>query len=70
VRANGEVSSRATWVQGGRILSQQGGFQVTREGWERGARGNQQGEKKARGMRHVYYELCSCSCMYSTRPRN
>jgi hypothetical protein len=27
-----EVSLRATWVQGGRILSQQGGFQVSKEG--------------------------------------
>ncbi len=26
---NGEVSLRATWEQGGRILSQQGGFQVS-----------------------------------------
>jgi hypothetical protein len=43
---NGEVSLRATWVRGGRILSQQGGFQVSREGLERGAKGNQQGEKK------------------------
>ncbi len=28
----GEVSLRATWERGGRILSQQGGFQVSREG--------------------------------------
>jgi hypothetical protein len=28
---NGEVSLRATWVRGGRILSQQGGFQVSKE---------------------------------------
>jgi hypothetical protein len=26
---NGEVSLRATWERGGRILSQQGGFQVS-----------------------------------------
>jgi hypothetical protein len=46
---------------GGRILSQQGGFQVSREGLERGAKGNQQGEiKKARGMHHVYCNLCPC----------
>ncbi len=45
---NGEVSLRATWEQGGRILSRQGGFQVSREGLERGAKGNQQGEKKQR----------------------
>ncbi len=42
---NGEVSLRATWERGGRILSQLGGFQVTRRGLERGARGNEkQGE--------------------------
>ncbi len=29
---NGEVSLRATWERGGRILSQQGGFQVSGEG--------------------------------------
>ncbi len=29
---NGEVSLRATWERGGRILSQLGGFQVSREG--------------------------------------
>ncbi len=29
---NGEVSLRATWERGGRILSQQGGFQVSAEG--------------------------------------
>ncbi len=43
---NGEVSLRATWERGGQILSQQGGFQVSREGLERGAKGDQQGEKK------------------------
>ena len=56
---NGEVSLRATWERGGRILSQQGGFQVSRKGFERGAKGNQQGEKEARGMCHVYYEYDS-----------
>ncbi len=44
-----KVSLRATWIQGGRILSQQGGFQVSRNGLERGAKGNQQGETKSRG---------------------
>jgi hypothetical protein len=29
---NGEVSLRATWERGGRILSQQGGFQVSEMG--------------------------------------
>jgi hypothetical protein len=27
---NGEISLRATWEQGGQILSQQGGFQVSK----------------------------------------
>jgi hypothetical protein len=31
VRGNGEVSLRATWERGGRILSQPGGFQVSGE---------------------------------------
>jgi hypothetical protein len=54
---NGEVSLRATWVRGGRILSQQGGFQVSREGLERGAKGNQQGGKEASGICHVYMNM-------------
>ncbi len=29
---NGKISLRATWVRGGRILSQQGGFQVSKGG--------------------------------------
>ncbi len=45
----GEVSLPATWDRGGRILSQQGGFQVSREGLERRAKGNQQGEIKSKG---------------------
>jgi hypothetical protein len=53
---NGEVSLRATWVRGGRILSQQGGFQVSRRGLERGAKGSK-GElargEKAREFHHV-----------------
>ncbi len=51
---NGEISLRAAWDQGGRILSQQGGFQVSKEDKERGAKGNQQGEKRIRGKRHMY----------------
>jgi hypothetical protein len=46
---NGEVSLRATWERGGRILSQLGGFQVSREGEkgeQRGAKRNQQGEER------------------------
>ncbi len=37
---NGEVSLRATWERGGRILSQQGGFQVSGKGEQRGAKEN------------------------------
>jgi hypothetical protein len=36
---NGEVSLRATWERGGRILSQQGGFQVSGRESKRGAKG-------------------------------
>jgi hypothetical protein len=59
IRARGgkwEVSLRVTWERGGRILSQQGGFQVSGGGLEWGARG----DNKARGMRHVHCNLCSC----------
>jgi hypothetical protein len=42
---NGEVSLRATWERGGRILSQLGGFQVSREG-EKGEQGEQRGAKR------------------------
>jgi hypothetical protein len=41
---NGKISLRATWERGGRILSQQGGFQVSK-GDKWGAKGN--GEKKS-----------------------
>ncbi len=42
----GRVSLQATWDQGGRILSQQGGFQVSKEEQDREQGGIQQGEKK------------------------
>ncbi len=42
----GEISLWATWDQGERILSQQGGFQVSEGDQEREAKGNQQGEKE------------------------
>jgi hypothetical protein len=48
----GEVSLQATWDRGGRILSQLGGFQVSRRGLkgEQGeTKGNQQGERKSKG---------------------
>ncbi len=37
---NGEVSLRATWERGGRILSHLGGFQVSRKGEQREAKGS------------------------------
>jgi hypothetical protein len=43
----GEFSLQAIGDQGGRILSQQGGFQVSERGSEKGSKGskkNQQGE--------------------------
>jgi hypothetical protein len=42
---NGEISLQATWDQGGRILSQQGGFQVSK-GEQEGSKG-----KSARGSK-------------------
>jgi hypothetical protein len=36
---NEEIGLRATWDQGGRILSQQGGFQVSRRDLARGDKG-------------------------------
>jgi hypothetical protein len=63
------------WGKGGqftsnlrpRILSQLGGIQVSRRGLkgeQRGAKGRQgesaRGEEKARGVRHVHCNLCSC----------
>ncbi len=41
----GEFSLQAIGDQGGRILSQQGGFQVSERGSERGARGNSKGRR-------------------------
>jgi hypothetical protein len=43
---NGEVSLRATWERGGRILSQQGGFQVSEEGQKGEQKGISKGKKK------------------------
>jgi hypothetical protein len=45
----GEVSLQATWDRGGRILSQLGGFQVSRRGLK-----GEQGEKKERGECAMY----------------
>jgi hypothetical protein len=43
---NGEVSLRATWERGGRILLQQGGFQVSRQGEKGEQKGISKGKKK------------------------
>jgi hypothetical protein len=61
-RGNGEFSLQANGDQGGRILSQLGGFQVSGQGeqGEQGDQGEQKRTGKARGMHHVY-NLCSCT---------
>jgi hypothetical protein len=56
------VSLRATRSRGGRILSQQGGFQVSEHG-ERGEQGEQgeqgkQGEQGEQGVNRVYSVFC------------
>ncbi len=43
---NGEIGLRATWDQGGRILSQQGGFQVSKREQKGEQRGISKGKKK------------------------
>jgi hypothetical protein len=53
-RKYGEISLQATWDQGGWILSQQGGFQVSEGDQEREAKGNQQRGKRIRGKHHMY----------------
>ncbi len=59
-KGNGEVSLHANGDQGGRILSQLGGFQVS-EGDQKGEQGElARGDNKERGMRHVHFNLCSC----------
>jgi hypothetical protein len=47
---NEEFSLQATGDQGGRILSQLGGFPSKQRGLERGAKGIQQGEIKSKGI--------------------
>ncbi len=64
----GEVSLQATWDRGGRILSQLGGFQVSR----RGLKGEQKGGKgelargdKSKGNAPYIVVHCNlCSCIY------
>jgi hypothetical protein len=48
---NEDISSRATWDQGGRILSQQGGFQVSRRGFRKGTKGDSARGEKSKGKR-------------------
>jgi hypothetical protein len=45
----GEVSLQATWDQGGQILSQQGGFQVSKGGLRKRSKGESAKGEKARG---------------------
>jgi hypothetical protein len=63
---NGEVSLRATWERGGRILSRLGGFQVSREG-EKGEQWGAKGSKEesARGRKGTCraHKLCSRPCI-------
>jgi hypothetical protein len=58
---NGEFSLRATWERGGRILSQQGGFQVSEGKLKGSKRESSGGDKKARGLCHAYCNLYSCT---------
>jgi hypothetical protein len=61
---NGEISLRATWDQGGRILSQQGGFQVSKGDLEREAKGIHQGEKnKGEGARCIEPKCVHNDCV-------
>ncbi len=52
------VSLQATWDGGGRILSQLGGFQVSRRGPKGGAKGKDgrgsTKRNKSKGVRHVH----------------
>ncbi len=55
----GEVSLQATWDRGGRILSQLGGFKVSRRGFERGTKGDKGGSargNKKQGECAMYFE--------------
>ncbi len=47
---NWEVSLQATWERGGQILSQQGGFQVSRKG----SKGEQRGAQGSKGKYALY----------------
>ncbi len=51
---NGEFSLRATWEQGGRILSQLGGFQVSKGRRMGSKRNERKGEQKGKGITLQY----------------
>ncbi len=51
---DGEISLQATWDQGGRILLQQGGFQVSKGDQGREQKGNKQGEIKSKVKEPIY----------------
>jgi hypothetical protein len=62
-----EISLRATWDQGGRILSQHGGFQVTKGNLKKGSkRESARGNKKQGESTNVYkpnvYITFVCKC--------
>jgi hypothetical protein len=56
-----DISLRATWDQGGQILSPQGGFQVSKRGREREQKGIIKGRQKARGSANIYSKA---TCVY------
>ncbi len=53
---NGKFSLQATWIRGGRILSQQGGFQVSKEG----ANGEQKGMEKSKKQGEYSKFIVAC----------
>ncbi len=55
----GEVSWQATWDRGGRILSQLGGFQVSRKGVKGGSKGESAKGDKKQGECAMYIAICA-----------
>ena len=58
----GEVSLKATWDRGGRILSQLGGFQVSRKGVKgvrKGSKGESARGDKKQGECAMYIAICA-----------
>jgi hypothetical protein len=56
------ISLRATWDQGGRILSQQGGFQVSKGAKKGEQKGNQQGESATCSLSLNVYIMIARKC--------